>query len=172
MSFLKLAEERFSCRKFDGRPVEREKIDYILKCALAAPTAVNKQPQKILVINDTNLLEELKSVTKYTFSAPLCFAVCTNDSKAYKRGYDGKSSAEIDAAIAATHMMLAAQDIGLGTTWVMAFDPTKARDCLNIPDELEIVALMPTGYPAGDAKASHLHYESVGMDEMASTNEF
>ena len=116
--------------------------------------------------------EKLKECTKYTFDAPLCFIVCCDSSKAYTRGYDGKNSAEIDASIVTTHMMLQAQDIGLGTTWVMAFNPTKVRECFSIADNLDIIALLPTGYPAEDVTVSPLHEKSIDITEMASYNEF
>lgn len=172
MTFSELAKERFSCRKFSTKAVEQDKIDIILNAALAAPTAVNKQPQRILVINDSEKLEKLKECTKYTFDAPLCFIVCCDSSKAYTRGYDGKNSAEIDASIVTTHMMLQAQDIGLGTTWVMAFNPTKVRECFSIADNFDIIALLPTGYPAEDVTVSPLHEKSIDITEMASYNEF
>lgn len=172
MNFSQLAGERFSCRKFKEQSVEQEKIDIILKSALVAPTAVNKQPQRILVLTDKEKLNKLNNCTKYGFDAPLCFIVCYDKSKAYNRGYDGKNSAEIDASIVTTHMMLQAQDIGLGTTWVMAFNPEKVREHFNIPSELEILALLPTGYPADDVSVSPLHNKFIDMGEMVSYNEF
>lgn len=172
MNFSQLAGERFSCRKFKEQSVEQDKIDIILKSALVAPTAVNKQPQRILVLTDKEKLNKLNNCTKYGFDAPLCFIVCYDKSKAYNRGYDGKNSAEIDASIVTTHMMLQAQDIGLGTTWVMAFNPEKVREHFNIPSELEILALLPTGYPADDVSVNPLHSKFIDMDEMVSYNEF
>lgn len=172
MIFSQLASERFSCRQFTQQPVEQEKIDIILKSALVAPTAVNRQPQRILVLNDKEKLSKINECTKYGFDAPLCFIICYDKSKAYNRGYDGKNSAEIDASIVTTHMMLQAQDIGLGTTWVMAFNPEKVRDCFNIPSELEVLALLPTGYPAEDAIINPLHSKYIDIDEMVSYNEF
>lgn len=172
MDFIELAKERYSCRKFKAQKIEQEKIDLILEAGHAAPTAVNKQPQKILVLTDNNKLLKLKDCTKYDFDAPLCFIICADKSTAYSRGYDGKNSAEIDAAIVTTHMMMEAQDIGLGTTWVMAFNPVKVRETFNIPDNLEIVALLPTGYPADDAVISPLHSKFKDKNEIVSYNEF
>ncbi len=172
MDFSTLAKKRFSCRKFKDDEVEQEKIDIILDSAIAAPTAVNKQPQKILVLTDKDKLEKLNECTKYSFDAPLCFIICCDRDKAYSRGYDGKNSAEIDASIVTTHMMLQAQDIGLGTTWVMAFNPQKIRECFSIPDNLEIVALLPTGYPADDAPVSPNHFQTVDINKMVSYNNF
>ncbi len=172
MSFSDMIKERFSCRKFKNTEVEQEKIDRILNAALVAPTAVNKQPQRILVLNDKQKLSRLNECTKFSFDAPLCFIICYDSAKAYNRGYDGKNSAEIDASIVTTHMMLQAQDIGLGTTWVMAFNPQKVRECFSIPDNLEILALLPTGYPADDAPVNPMHNTFIDMDEMVSYNEF
>lgn len=171
MNFSELAKKRFSCRKFKDIKVEQEKIDIILNSALVAPTAVNKQPQKILVLTDKDKLLKLKECTKYDFDAPLCFIICTDKEKSYVRGYDGKNSAEIDAAIVTTHMMLQAQDIGLGTTWVMAFNPQKVRENFCIPENLDIIALLPTGYPDDNAIVNPLHNKFVELDEMVSYNQ-
>ena len=69
-------------------------------------------------------------------------------------------------------MMMQAQDIGLGTTWVMAFDPVKARESFSIPDNLEILALLPTGYPAEDAEINPMHNTFIDIHEMVSYNNF
>lgn len=172
MDFNELSKERFSCRKFKEDKVEQEKIDIILNSAMVAPTAVNKQPQRILVLTDEEKLKSLKEFTRSDFDAPLCFVVCAESDKAWIRKYDGKCSAEIDAAIVTTHMMMQAQDLGLGTTWVMSFDPKKGREILNIPDNLELVALLPTGYPADDVPINPFHNTFIDMDEMVSYNEF
>ncbi len=172
MDFKELAKERFSCRKFKNNKVEQEKIDIILNSAMLAPTAVNKQPQRILVLTDENRLKSLKEFTRYDFDAPLCFVICVETDKAWVRKYDGKNSAEIDAAIVTTHMMMQAQDLGLGTTWVMSFDPKKGREILNIPENLELVALLPTGYPADDAPINPLHNTYIDINEMVSYNKF
>lgn len=172
MNFSDLAKERYSCRKFKTDKVEQEKIDIIINSAIAAPTAVNRQPQKILVLTDENKLAKINDCTKYGFNAPLCFIICYDKDKAYNRGYDGKNSAEIDASIVTTHMMLQAQDIDLGTTWVMAFDPQKVRECFAVPDNFEILALLPTGYPADDAVVNPLHNTFADIDEIVSYNEF
>lgn len=170
IDFLELAKKRFSCRKFKQIPVEQEKIDKILEAAMVAPTAVNRQPQRILVLTDKNELSKLKECTRYDFDAQLCFIVLADKEKAWVRKYDGKSSADIDASIVTTHMMLQAQSLGLGTTWVMAFKPDQLRMLYNIPENLDIVALLPTGYPADDAEINPLHSTFIDIEEMAKYN--
>ena len=76
MNFLTLASERYSVRNFDGRPVEQDKIDRILKAAQLAPTACNFQPQRVLVINSEEALAKLKNCTKWHCDCPLAMLVC------------------------------------------------------------------------------------------------
>ena len=123
MKFEELIKDRYSCRKFKNTPVEKEKIEKILEAALVAPTACNLQPQRILVLTDKNIIKALddEKCTRYIFDAPLIFVMCVDRSKAWTRKYDGISSAEVDSSIAMTQMMLQAQELGLGTTWVTSF---------------------------------------------------
>ena len=69
MDFLKLAEERYSVRKYSARPVEKEKIEAILKAASLAPTGCNNQPQRILVVDDPAVLERIRKCTTCQFGA-------------------------------------------------------------------------------------------------------
>ncbi|MDE6995083.1 MAG: nitroreductase family protein, partial [Lachnospiraceae bacterium] len=121
--FMRLASERYSVRQFDGRPIEAETVEKILRAGQLAPTACNRQPQRILAISSQEALEKLRRCTECHFDAPAALLVCCDRDECWKRGYDGKSSGDIDAAIAATHLMLAAAALGVGTTWVMHFIP-------------------------------------------------
>lgn len=76
MTFNELAKARYSCRKFSDKEVEQEKMDYILKAAQLAPTAVNYQSQKIYVLKSEESLSKVAECTKYSFNAPLNFLVC------------------------------------------------------------------------------------------------
>ena len=67
-----------------------------------------------------------------------------------------------------THMMLQAQELGLGTTWVMALNPDIAKKVLNIPENLDVISFMPTGYPADDAQINPLHYKHKGSVKRVS----
>ncbi len=170
--FLKLAEKRYSVRKFKDQPVEQEKIDAILRAAQVAPTAANFQPQKILVINSPEAIAKMPECTRYTFDAPLFFLTCIDHSKVWVRKQDGKNGADVDAAIVHTHMMLEAEELGLGSVWVGSFDPAAARKAFNIPDNIEPIALLPVGYPAEDAEPSPLHSKNKPIEELAVYNTF
>lgn len=166
MSFLELAKKRCSIRKFKKDKVEKEKIDQILEAGRLAPTAVNKQPQRIVVIDNLQVAEKLKEVTPYTFSAPIFIVVCYDKTACWVRPYDEHLSGEVDASIAATHMMLMIKEIGLDTTWVGHFEPDKLAKLLELGENMVPVALFPVGYAAEDAKPSHLHEKRLPIEEL------
>ena len=170
MNFLELAKERYSCRSFDKREVEKEKIELILEAARVAPTAVNYQPQRILVLTEKEKLAKLSECTRYGWNAPVIMIICYDKNISWKRKFDGRDEGEIDASIVTTHMMLQAQDLGLGTTWIGYFDPDKVREVYEIPENLEIVAILPIGYPSEEAKPSSMHYQRNSLEEMVYWN--
>lgn len=165
MDFLELAEKRYSCRKFKDTPVAQEEIDKILKAGHLAPTACNYQPQKIIVVNSEKGLETFRANSKYHFNAPLAFIVCVDNEKSWKRGFDGKNSGDIDASIVATHMMLEAAELGIGSTWIMCYDPALIDKAFGIEGKYSSVAILACGYPADEAKPSHLHNEFRDMKD-------
>ena len=172
MDFLSFATERYSVRKFSDKPVEQEIIDKILAAAHLAPTGCYFQPQRILVINSEESLKKLKGCTKWHFNCKLAMLVCYNKDECWTRRYDGKQCGSVDASIVTTHMMLAAHEIGIGSTWVMSYNPEKIRNEFNIPDNLIDVALLVMGYPAEDAEPSDLHAKYRPIEETVFYNEF
>ena len=165
MNFLELAKSRYSCRSFSNKEVETEKIKKILEAGRVAPTAVNYQPQRI-VIQDKEKLDKLSECTRYGWNAPLIMIICYDKNISWKRKYDNKDEGIVDASIVTTHMMLEAYSLGLGTTWIGAFNPDMVRKVYNIPDNFEIVALLPIGYPSNDATPSAMHEKRNSIEEM------
>ncbi len=91
MNFIDLAKERYSVRNFDTKKIEQEKLDLILKAGQLAPTAVNYQPQRILVIESTEALEKLKTCTIYHFNAPMALLICADKMKPGNAVMTGKA---------------------------------------------------------------------------------
>lgn len=172
MDFISLAANRYSVRKFSSNPVEKEKLDLVLKAGQLAPTAANFQPQRILVINSESALTKLEECTPYRFHAPAAMLVFYDKTVSWQRKFDDKSSGDIDAGIVTTHMMLEAADIGLGTTWVMVFDPEKIVKAYNVPDNFVPVALLVLGYPAEDATPSKMHEQRFPIEHTVVYNDF
>jgi len=166
MNFMELAAQRYSVRRFSEEKIPRDVIDRILKAAHLAPTGCNYQPQKIYVLESHASLEALKACTTSHFHAPLAFLICYDREKSWKRPYDGADSGPVDASIVTTHMMLQGWTEGVGSTWVMMFDPEKVRQSFRIPENLEPVALLPMGYPAENARPSRLHSQFIPLEDM------
>jgi len=171
MEFSQLIKERYSVRKFSSHPVEESKVEAILNAARVAPTAHNKQPQRILVLRGASM-EKLKECTSCTFNAPMALAVCYNRDEAWVRPYDNDNSGMIDAAIVGAHIMLAVHNIGLGATWVGYFDPAVFRTLYNLPANIEPLALFPIGYLAPEAKPAHLHEKRRPLEETVVYDSF
>jgi len=172
MDFLKLAQERYSVRKFKSEPLEKKEIDTILKVAHLAPTGCNFQPHRILVINTDNSVKKLKECTKCHFDAPCAMLVCFDKNEGWHRPYDGAHSAPVDGAIVATHIILAAHSIGVGTCWVMHFNPEKMKETYNIPENIEPLALIVMGHAADDAPVNPYHNTFRPMEEVVYYDSF
>ncbi len=165
--FLSLAAERFSVRKFKNDRIPADVMDRILRAGHLAPTGCNYQPQKIYVIQSEDAVERMKKCTRCHFDAPAAILVCYDKSLSWKRSrYDGADCGEVDASIVTTHMMLEAWEMGIGSCWVMYFDPEAMRREFSIPEEHVPVALLVMGYPAEDTKPMELHSQFRSEDEI------
>ena len=166
MEFNDVLNRRYSCRAFAERGVEAEKLERILEAGRIAPTAVNKQPVHIWAVSNPETLEAIKGVTRSNYGAPLLLVVGCRPADAWVRRYDGKNGAEVDAAIVATYLMLAAENEGLATLWVGSFDPALLKASLPGTDGYELVAIINVGYPTEDSQPSPMHGVRKQMGEF------
>lgn len=173
MDFMDISKMRVTVRKFSQKPVEEEKIEKILEAGRWSPTAVNAQPQRVLVLNTPENLAKVKEFCSFGYDqkyvdlskecdykangkiniyygAPLVLFVCYDKTACWTHPQNGKSSGATDGTIVATHMMLEAASIGLGTVWISYFDEEKAKELLNIPETWQPVCMIYVGYPADD----------------------
>jgi nitroreductase len=168
MEFNDVLHRRYSCRAFAARGVEKEKVDRILEAGRMAPTAVNKQPIHIWAISRPDTLEAVKGVTRSNYGAPLLLVVGCRPADAWVRRYDDKNGAEVDAAIVATYLMLAAENEGLSTLWVGSFDPALLRGILPATEGYDLVAMINVGYPAAESKPSPMHAARKPLADLVS----
>lgn len=154
MDVLEAIATRYSVRGYKPDPVDEELLTKVLEAARQAPTAANRQPFRVVVIQTKGREEELARVygRRWFTSAPLVLGVVAVPGEAWRR-MDDKPYDEVDAAIAMDHLVLAATALGLGTCWVAAFDPAAAREVLGLPDDVEPIAFTPLGY-ADKARAA------------------
>jgi nitroreductase len=158
MDFLGLAKMRESVRSYTNRAVDKEKLQKILEAGRVAPTGANRQPQRFVVIQGDEGMARLKKAAN-TFHAPLVILVCADHKASWKRSYDRKDIADIDASIATTHMMLQATELGLGSVWICHFDPAVVKTEFKLPDHVEPVNILAIGYADGPAKPADRHQE-------------
>lgn len=148
---------RTSVRSYTDQPIEQEKIELLLRAAMAAPSACNKQPWHFVVINDRKMLDKIPSFSPYTSmvrEAPLAIVVCGDLDKALD-GWEQDFWIQ-DCAAATENILLMAQGLGLGTVWTALY-PTKDRyqgmqQLLGLPNGIIPLNTIVIGYPNGETK--------------------
>ncbi|MDR2694639.1 MAG: nitroreductase family protein [Chitinispirillales bacterium] len=166
-SFLDLAATRYSVRSFCPRAIEPEKLSKVLTAARLAPTACNNQPQRIKVVSAPADLARIDECTPCRFGAPVVLLVCYDKTVCWRHPTNSAlTSGAIDASIVTTHLMMAAQDAGLGSCWVMKFDAAKTSELFALPESFIPVAMLPTGYPAADAAPSDRHEARFDVEKI------
>jgi nitroreductase len=150
MEFTNLIRIRESVRNYDpNRPVPKKILEKILDAGRLAPSAHNCQPWKFLVISSSAILEKVKVCYKRDWikDAPQIIVVLGLKDQAWIRDYDGYTSIETDVAIAMTHILLAAENEGVGACWIAAYDPALLKEAIK-PDVNELIfGIIPLGYP-------------------------
>lgn len=106
MGLLELMKRRCSVRHFEDRPVEREKLLYVLEAARVAPSACNYQPWRLIVVEDRQRIGQIASGWIPESGAPVVIVACGDHSQAWRRR-DGKDHCDVDVAIAVDHLTLA-----------------------------------------------------------------
>ena len=149
MEYSDLIANRYSVRAYKRDPIENEKLDNVLEAARLAPTAANRQPYQLIVINTKGREDELLKIYRRNWfvQAPLLICACGVRRQSWVRS-DRRRYLDVDVAIVMDHLILAATNIGLGTCWVAAFNENAARKALNLPDDVEPLIFTPLGYPA------------------------
>lgn len=167
MTFTQLAQARYSVRAFSERPIAPEKLTAVLQAAQLAPTAKNLQPFHIYVVSSRAGMEKMRTLTRCHYNAPvvLIFTKDTRQEWHHPQVADVTSGVE-DVSIAATHVMLAAAEQGLGTCWLNLFVPQEVSRAYQLPAHEVPVLLMPIGYAAADAAPAPFHTARKTLKEL------
>lgn len=167
MEFTDVIKDRFSVRDYADKPIEPEKLSAILEAGRIAPTAANRQPQRVYVIQSPEGLEKIRSITRCAFNAPTVLLFACDDDEQWKSPLEpGFTSGHQDVSIVATHMMLAAWDLGIGSCWVNFFPNSETAKAFGLPETEKAVLLLPIGYPAEGAKPAPMHTKKKDMDQL------
>lgn len=150
MDFYEVIKTRRSVRSYSSKPISDEVLKKVLNAARIAPSGNNRQPWKFIIIKDTERkkkIAELCDEQYFIAEAPVVIVACGKNIH-YNRGrWMGDYSMIVDVSIAVDHLTLAARAEGLGTCWIGSFDNEKIKKFLKIPDDVNIVAITPLGYP-------------------------
>lgn len=168
MRFIELAKKRYSCKKYNGMPVEKEKLDAILEAGRLAPTAKNLQEQHIYVLQSEEALSKVDACTPCRYGASTVVAVAFHKDNVFTYPGGKRNSGIEDATIVATHMILAAADMDVDSCWINNFDPEKLKNELELPDDEEVLMLMDLGYAAEGFKPLPNHDSRKELSETVS----
>ena len=151
MSFLNLARSRYSSRKYEGKPVSDGDLEYVLEAGRVAPSACNSQPWMIFAATSKEQRVRIHECYPASWfrTAPVILVICGDHNRSWVRT-DGKDHCDIDVAILADHMTLAATDLGLATCWICAFDKKKCGQALGLPANMEPIVILSLGHPADE----------------------
>lgn len=163
MSFLDLCRSRSSLRRYAAKAVPREAIDHCLEAARLAPSACNSQPWSFIVVDDDDLRPRLAeaafsglySMNKFAKDAPVLVVVVTERSKyaaALGGSLRGTQYSLIDIGIACEHLVLQAEEEGLGTCWLGWFNEKAVKKLLGLPRSTKLDVIISMGYPPDDAE--------------------
>lgn len=164
MEFKELAKARFSCRKFIDKQITKEQLQEILEIGRIAPTAKNIQEQRIFVVQTPEGLAKIDEVTPCRYGAPTVLVVGYDKDEAYNYE-DGTCGGMEDATIVATHMILAAANVGVDSCWLNRFNPSTAGKVLGLPDNVQVVMLLDLGYAAEGVVPAPKHDEKKPLEE-------
>jgi nitroreductase len=148
MSLIETMKKRYSCRAYQDKPIEQEKLNQIFEAARQAPSAKNLQDWRFVVVADKAKKQQVAECTNHPDAfgqAGVMLAACSVCSEAMRCG---QPIAPIDVAIALEHIALMATELGLATCWIGSFNAEKVRQALGIPKDVAIIELMALGYPA------------------------
>ena len=155
--------KRRSIRKYQEKPVEKEKLVLLLKAAMAAPTASNNQPWEFVVVDEEEIMQQFRSRMKYgPYNAPAAIVVCHNP----QIGRSPRSNRfyQQDCSAAIQNMLVAAVDLGLGTVWLGVYPGEETeqtvKEIAGLPEDIIPVAVIYVGYPAEEKEARTQYEES------------
>ena len=166
MEFKEVVKARYSCRSYIDRQVSEEALKAILEAGRLAPTAKNLQEHHVYVLQSEEALAKVDAWSHCRFGAPTVLAVTYDKNNVYTYPGGNRQSGIEDAAIVATHMMLAAKDEGVDSCWLNAVHMDELHEALGLPENEDIVMLLDLGYASLEGlKPAWRHFERKPLSE-------
>lgn len=167
MDLLNLMKNRYSERRFNReKSVEPDKADLLIEAARLAPTAHNAQPFKLYILQGNSCDERLKQATQCNFGATLHFLFVAKDEEAWVRTSDQWNAADLDIGIASTQVVLLAEELGLASCYICAFDDAAMSEQFQLPENERPVLLLAIGYKSERSRPAGLHELRKSKEEL------
>ena len=181
MTFKELINRRQSVRRYQDKPVEREKLQQLIEAVQIAPSASNSQPWKLILVDEPELKDKVANATfnkfvafnKFAPQAAVMAVLVIEKPKMITQIGGSVKKREfplIDIGIAAEHFCLQATELGLSTCMLGWFNEKKIKQILNIPENKRIGLVITLGYEPEDYKQREKIRKPV--DEMSSFNSY
>lgn len=153
MEFYDVIKTRRSIRNYLEKDISQDVLERVLNAAKVAPSGNNCQPWSFVVVRDMGRKKRIAEASYgqgFIAEAPVVVACCA---RRYPNSYEPrKENAYLaDAIIAIDHLVLAARNEGLGSCWIGAFHDKEVKRILNVPDDVDVVMVVPLGYPTSDS---------------------
>jgi len=165
MEFSDVIRQRYSCKAFEARQVEKTKLEAILEAGRLAPTAKNLQEQYVYVVQSPEGLAKIDKATPCRYGAPTALVVAFDTGNVFTYPGGKHNSGREDASIVATHMMLAAANEGVDSCWLNFFDPEVLANELGLPENEEILMILDLGYAAKGAQPLPPHNQRKPLSD-------
>ena len=173
MELSEALRRRSMCRNFDPMPVEKEKLETLVRAASRAPQGGNMPVREYIMVDDQRRMKLLRGVTpSFLANAPTALVICTDLPKALDMmGTQGRDVLSLlDAGAAAENIALKAVELGLGVSFVRSATTEAAKKVLEIPDRYRVDIIIGLGYKSRDrpppvkgAKPT-VHYNFFGRE--------
>ncbi|MCR5494096.1 MAG: nitroreductase family protein [Treponema sp.] len=168
MDFNEVVKNRYSCKKYSDKSLSKKELDSILEAGRLAPTAKNLQEQHIYVVQSKEGLAKIDSITPCRYNAPVVLIVAFNKNNVFTYPGQKRNSGLEDASIVATHLMLGAFNAGVDSCWLNNFDPEKAAEIFNLPEDEEVLMLLDLGFAAEGTGPLANHNSRKNIEETVS----
>jgi nitroreductase len=160
MKILDAIANRYSCRRYLARPVEKEKIERIIIAADLAPSARGLRDTHFVMVTEESKKQGLAVAANnqaFVRDAGLVVVACSSSEHIMRCG---QPSSPVNAAIALEHMALQSVEEGLASCWIGSFYPEQVKEVLKIPSETQVLYMMTIGYSLDNSPIRKLKVDS------------
>ena len=171
MNVTDAIKQRRVIHNFRSDPIPDDVLYKIIEAARWAPSPFNTQPWEFIIIRNKDTLEKLAQCSPTSkCDAPMAIAVVILPITAKYPFHQQVAEPEHAGAMAVQNIMLAAWELGVGTAWA-TIKKDKVKQILNIPEEFDVLTIIPMGYPM-DEPPMHEETDRLPVEDLMNFEKF